>query len=203
MYFHKATNDDVYIGGIVENGSNMLEFVNRDSIGQIRFKLWDGSALATTLSMSWNSITIQRNTTVSAGYSITGELVDTSDLTKKYDIKSVECNMTDIVKAIEPKTFKMKDEKEIGITKNHLGFIADEIESVIPKEFEHIVIENDEGIKQLNYVKMNSILWGCVREQQKKIEWLESSMFELIEEMKELKGKKKPKAKAKPKSEDN
>ena len=202
MYFHKDPDDDVYIGGIVENGSNMLEFVNRDSIGQIRFKLWDGSALATTLSMSWNSITIQRNTTVSAGYSITGELVDTSDLTKKYDIKSVECNMTDIVKAIEPKTFKMKDEKEIGITKNHLGFIADEIESVIPKEFENIVIENDEGIKQLNYVKMNSILWGCVREQQKKIEWLESSMFEMMEEMKELKNRGKAKAKAKSKSKD-
>ena len=134
MYFHKATDDDVYIGGIVENGSNMFEFVNRDSIGQIRFKLWDGLALATTLSMSWNNINIQRNTTVSAGYSITGELVDTSDFTKKYDIKSVEHNMTDIVKAIEPKTFKMKDEKEIGITKNHLGFVADEIESVIPPE---------------------------------------------------------------------
>ena len=203
MYFHKDPDDDVYISGIAENGSNMLEFVNRDSIGQIRFRLWDGSALATTLSMSWNNINIQRNTTVSAGYSITGELVDTSDLTKKYDIKSVECNMTDIVKAIEPKTFKMKDEKEIGITKNHLGFIADEIMEVIPNEWENIVIENDEGIKQLNYIKMNSILWGCVREQQKKIEWLESSMFELIEEMKELKGKKKPKAKAKPKSEDN
>ena len=97
----------------------------------------------------------------------------------------------------------MKDEKEIGITKNHLGFIADEIESVIPNEWENIVLENDKGIKQLNYVKMNAILWGCVKEQQKKIEWLESSMFELIEEMKELKGKNKPKAKAKPKSEDN
>ena len=203
MYFHKATDDDVYIGGIVENGSNMLEFVNRDSIGQIRFKLWDGLALATTLSMSWNNINIQRNTTVSAGYSITGELVDTSDFTKKYDIKSVEHNMTDIVKAIEPKTFKMKDEKEIGITKNPLGFVADEIESVIPPEWENIVLENDEGIKQLNYVKMNSILWGCVREQQQKIEWLESSMFEMMEEMKELKGKKKPTAKAKAKSKEN
>ena len=203
MYFHKATDDDVYIGGIVENGSNMLEFVNRDSIGQIRFKLWDGLALATTLSMSWNNINIQRNTTVSAGYSITGELVDTADFTKKYDIKSVEHNMTDIVKAIEPKTFKMKDEKEIGITKNHLGFVADEIESVIPPEWENIVLENDEGIKQLNYVKMNSILWGCVREQQQKIEWLESSMFEMMEEMKELKGKKKPTAKAKAKSKEN
>jgi len=50
---------------------------------------------------------------------------------------------------------------------------------------------------------MNSILWGCVREQQQKIEWLESSMFEMMEEMKELKGKKKPTAKAKAKSKEN
>ena len=62
----------------------MLEFVNRDTIGQIRFRLWDGSALTTTLSMSWNNINIQKNTTVASGYNITGELVDTSDLTKNY-----------------------------------------------------------------------------------------------------------------------
>ena len=205
MYFHKATNDDVYIGSVLENGSNMLEFVNRDSIGQIRFRLWDGSAFATTLSMSWNNINIQRNTTVSAGYSITGELVDTSDFTKKYDIKSIERNMTDIVKAIEPKTFKMKDEKDIGITKNHLGFIADEIMGVIPSEWENIVLENDEGIKQLNYVKMNAILWGCVKEQQTKIEHLEASVYELQEAMKELlkaKPKPKPKKKSKDKNSD-
>ena len=57
----------------------MLEFVNRSSIGQIRFKLWDGGALTSTLSMSWNNVNTQRNTTVASGYSITGELVDTSD----------------------------------------------------------------------------------------------------------------------------
>jgi hypothetical protein len=60
-----------------------------------------------------------------------------------------------------------------------------------------------DGIKKLSYVKMNSILWGAVREQQQKIEWLESSVYELIDEIKELKGKKKPKAKAKPKAENN
>ena len=107
--------------------------------------------------------------------------------------------MTDIVKAIEPKTFKMKDEKEIGITKNHLGFIADEIIEVIPNEWENIVLENDEGIKQLNYVKLSGILWGACREQQQKIEWLESSVYELQEAVKELL-KPKPKAKAKSKS---
>ena len=96
----------------------------------------------------------------------------------------------------------MKDEKEKGIVKNHLGFVADEIMEAIPPEWENIVLENDEGIKQLNYVKMNAILWGCVKEQQQKIEWLESSVYELIEEVKELKGKKAPKAKAKAKAKD-
>ena len=88
-------------------------------------------------------------------------------------------------------------------TKTHLGFIADEIMNVIPPEWENIVLENDEGIKQLNYIKLSSVLWGACREQQQKIEWLESSVYELIEEVKELKGKSKPKTKAKSKSKDN
>ena len=52
----------------------------------------------------------------------------------------------------------------------------------------------------LNYVKLSSVLRGCVREQQQKIEWLESSVYELIEEVKELNSKSKPQAKAKVKS---
>ena len=78
-----------------------------------------------------------------------------------------------------------------------MGFIADEIEMCDTRRFENIVMENDEGIKQLNYVKLSSVLSFCVREQQQKIEWLESSVDELIEDVKELKGKKKPKAKNK------
>ena len=186
-----------YINGIVENGSNMLEFVNRDTIGQIRFRLWDGSALTSTLSMSWNNINIQKNTTVASGYNITGELVDTSDLTKKYDIKDVDDNFIDIVKNIKPKTFKMKDEKDIGISKNHLGFIADDLVSVIPPERENIVMTDDDGIKKLNYVKLSGILWGACREQQSKIEHLESRLFEVENFIKDF---VKPKAKAKSKS---
>ena len=70
----------------------------------------------------------------------------------------------------------------------------------IPSEWENIVLGNDEGIKQLNYVniKMNAILWGAVREQQQKIEHLEASVYELQEALKEL-VKPKPKAKAKSK----
>ena len=79
------------------------------------------------------------------------------------DIKTIDTNFTDIIKSIEPKTFKMIDEKEKGITKNHIVFKADELESVIPNEWENIDM-NRKGIKQLNYVKMGSIIWGAVRE---------------------------------------
>ena len=151
--------------------------------------------------MSGTVLNLRQNTTVVTGATLSGELTDTSDLRKKYDIKSIEHNFTDIVKQIEPKTFKMKDEKEIGINRNHIGFIADEIESVMPKDFENIVMENDEGIKQLNYVKLSSVLWGAVKEQQTKIEHLEATTFEVMEEIKEMK-KPKPKARPKRKSKD-
>ena len=92
----------------------------------------------------------------------------------------------------------MKEEKEIGLTKNHIGFIANEIAEVIPDEWENIVITDDEGIKKLSYVKMNVVLWGCVREQQSRIEHLESRLFEVENFIKDY-IKPKPKAKSKSK----
>ena len=64
-------------------------------------------------------------------------------------------------KQIEPKTFKLKDEKDLGITKNHSGSIGGEIENLIPKEFENIVNKNDENIKMLNYVKLDATPTIC------------------------------------------
>ena len=55
------------------------------------------------------------------------------------------------------------------------------------------MMTDNEGIKKLSYIKLSSILWGVCREQQQKIEWLESSVYELQE-------LSKPKAKAKAKS---
>ena len=51
-------------------------------------------------------------------------------------------------------------------------------------------------------MKLSVVLWGCCQETMTKVEHLESSVYELQEEIKELKGKKatKPKAKAKSKA---
>ena len=50
-------------------------------------------------------------------------------------------------------------------------------------------------------MKLSVVLWKCCQEQQIKIEHLEASMYKMMEDIKELKGKKttKPKAKAKSK----
>ena len=73
----------------------------------------------------------------------------------------------------------MIDEKEKGVLRTHIGFVADDLVDVIPNEWENIIIENNDNIKQLNYIKLNRILWGVCREQQSKIEHLETRLFEV------------------------
>ena len=186
-YFHKETSKNSYIFNENTAGVNHFKFINEDPNGDIRFYANDSIRLFVTPS----------KVSVPGPYTLEGDLVDTSDFTKKYDIKSIEHNFTDIVKQIEPKTFKMKEEKEIGITKNHLGFIADDLMNVIPPEWEDIVRVDDEGIKKLSYIKLSGILWGVCREQQTKIEHLETRLFEVENFIKDF---VKPKAKAKSKS---
>ena len=188
FYVHKEASKNSFISSINIAGVNHTTFQNEDPDGDLRFYANGNTILFVT----------PTKVSVPAPYTLEGDLVDTSDKTKKYDIKSTEHNFTDIVKEIVPKTFKMKEEKEIGLTKNHIGFIANEIAEVIPDEWENIVFTDDEGIKKLSYVKMNVVLWGCVREQQSKIEHLETRLFEVENFIKDMtKPKSKSKAKAK------
>ena len=191
-YFHKETGKNSYIFNENTAGVNHFKLINEDPNGDIRFYANGGIRLFVTPS----------KVSVPAPYTLEGDLVDTSQKDMKYDIEEADFNFTKIVNSIKPHTFKMKEEKEMGITKTHIGFIAEEVEENIPEKVENILVEID-GIKKLSYVKMNSILWGAVREQQQKIEHLEACMFEMMEEIKELKVKGKAKAKAKAKSKEN
>ena len=148
------------------------------------------------------------------GLLITGNIVDTtvSDERLKTNIEDVECNFTECVKNVKVKTFEYTDEKYKKNDK--YGFIAQQLQENLPKEFNHIVKENkekdsDDKYLSINYMKVNLLLWGCCQEQQSKIEHLEASMYEMMEEIKALKGKgkggetkPKPKSKSKPKNVD-
>lgn len=73
----------------------------------------------------------------------------------------------------------------------------------MPKDMKGIVIEvkdkgNDNTFLTINYMKLPLILWKALQESITKIEHLEATVFELQEEIKDM---KKPKAKAESKSE--
>ena len=141
------------------------------------------------------------------GRSVIGNILDTtvSDERLKTDIEDVDTDFTSCIKNVKVKTFKYKDDKYK--TNDNYGFIAQELKEHLPKECKNIVKENkdktsDDKFLSINYMKLSVVLWKCCQEQQSKIEHLESSMYEMMEDIKELKGKKttKPKAKAKSKT---
>ena len=141
------------------------------------------------------------------GRSVIGNILDTtvSDERLKTNIEDVDTDFTSCIKNVKVKTFKYKDDKYK--TNDNYGFIAQELKEHLPKECKNIVKENkdktsDDKFLSINYMKLSVVLWKCCQEQQSKIEHLEASMYEMMEDIKELKGKKttKPKAKAKSKT---
>ena len=141
------------------------------------------------------------------GRSVIGNILDTtvSDERLKTDIEDVDTDFTSCIKHVKVKTFKYKDDKYK--TNDNYGFIAQHLLQNLPKEFKSIVKEtkdkqSDETFLSINYMKINLILWGALQETLNKVEHLESSVYELQEEIKEIKGKGKAKSKAKAKNVD-
>ena len=141
------------------------------------------------------------------GRSVIGNILDTtvSDERLKTDIEDVDTDFTSCIKNVKVKTFKYKDDKYQ--TNDTYGFIAQELKEHLPKECKNIVKENkvkheDETYLSINYMKLSVVLWKALQEEINKREHIESRLFELEDIVKELKGKKttKPKAKAKSKT---
>ena len=192
-YFHREIGKNSYIVNENTAGVNHFKLINEDPNGDIRFYANGGVRLFVTPS----------KVSVPAPYTLEGDLVDTSQKDMKYDIEEAKFNFTKMVNSIKPHTFKMKEEKEMGITKTHIGFIAEDVGENISEKVENILVEVD-GIKKLSYVKMGIITWGAVREIIKeneelknKVEHLETRLFEVENFIKDF---VKPKAKAKSKS---
>ena len=128
-----------------------------------------------------------------------------SDKKLKINIQDIDANCSDCVKNVKLKTFEFKDKKYHNQDK--YGMIAQDLLEHLPNEFKGLVRENkpkkdgDKEYLSIDYMKLSVVLWGCLQETLTKVEHLEASMYEMMEDIKELKGKKttKPKAKAKSK----
>ena len=141
------------------------------------------------------------------GQNVIGNIINTavSDKRLKTNIQDIDANCSDCVKNVKLKTFEFKDEKYHNQDK--YGMIAQDLQEHLPKEFKSIVRENkpkkdgDKEYLSIDYMKLSVVLWGCLQEEMKKREHIESRLFEVEDIIKELKGKgkgAKPKAKSKP-----
>ena len=173
-----------------------FEGSNADGSGHVEYMRWN----YTDQSLDFNAPIDNTN------IAVIGNIVDTtvSDERLKKNVQDVETNYCDCVKNVKIKTFEYKDEKYKNNDK--YGFLAQHLQKHLPKEFDNIVRETkpktDEGETYLsiNYMKLSVVLWGALQETLNKVEHLESSVYELQEALKDLKGKGEAKPKAKSKS---
>ena len=95
---------------------------------------------------------------------IAGSLTQNSDITLKENIKPLQSQL-DVVNKLNPVSYN-----RIGKKENEIGFIAQEVEKLIPD----LVSENSDGLKSLAYANMTSILVKAIQELKAEIELLKS-----------------------------
>jgi hypothetical protein len=99
---------------------------------------------------------------------------DTSDITLKKDVQNIPYGLEEI-EELRPVKFNWKDIERHG-TKPDIGFIAQEVELIIPE----IVAMNYDGKKSVNYRLITAVLTKAIQEQQALIEDL-TSRIETLE----------------------
>ena len=175
LYIHKETGKDSYIDSVNIASVNHTTFRNDDINGELRFRT-NGS---TKFYIRANDMSMSANLTSGANITCVA-LTETSEKNLKEDIKTITTKCSNIVKKIKVKKYAMKnDEKK----RTNIGFVAQEVKSAIPKEFENIVNEDNEYMS-LNYGRLTVVLWKSCQEMMDKMDKME-------EEIKELKAKAK------------
>jgi hypothetical protein len=99
---------------------------------------------------------------------VAGVFTDTSDQAYKKDIKDIGYGLAE-VKQLQPRAYKMEVNDE-----DQLGFIAQEMEQVIPE-----VVSGEEGSKGLAYGHLVPVLVKAMQEQQTLIESLTDRIAQL------------------------
>lgn len=80
----------------------------------------------------------------------------------------------EIVKKLKPCEFKWKDNKAFNMDeKIHFGFIAQEIEKILPKNKYGIVSKDLEGYLSIRYAEFIPLLVKAIQELEEKIKMLE------------------------------
>ena len=154
-----------------------IQFLNTDSAGEMFFYFGTATAGNEVLEISPGGVYIDGT----FGYS--------SDFSLKENIKEISSKKCyEIIKYVKPKTFNFTHLNEEKNKINHLGFVAQDFEQVIPKEWEGIITTDNKGHKRLDYCKTAVITHGAVQELIKEHEELKDLVKTMKKEITALKG---------------
>ena len=154
-----------------------IQFVNTDSAGEMFFYFGDTTAGNEVLEISPGGVYIDGT----FGYS--------SDFSLKENIKEVDCKKCyEIIKYVKPKTFNFIHLNEEKNKVNHLGFIAQDIQSVIPREWEGVITTDNKGHKRLDYCKTAVITHGALQHLMGEYEELKDLVKTMKKEIATMKG---------------
>ena len=154
-----------------------IQFVNTDASGEIFFYFGDTTAGNEVLEISPGGVYIDGT----FGYS--------SDFSLKENIKEVSsAKCYEIIKYVKPKTFNFTHLNKEKNKVNHLGFIAQDVEQVMPSEWEGIITTDNKGHKRLDYCKTAVITHGALQHLMKDHEELTDLVKTMKKEMATMKG---------------
>ena len=176
MYFYTSGGNRMYIkesghihmgdskqydSSVLNLASSGLTIVNAATNGHFR-QCYQSS----NQHMYWSNGTNQ------AYLSSGGTWTDASDIAYKKDITDATYGIT-TVKAMQPRFYYMKDDA-IEDDGRQLGFIAQELEAVVPE-----VVSGDDGSKGVEYGHLTAVLTKALQEAVAKIETLEAKVAAL------------------------
>lgn len=155
----KITGGTIFVSDYMYIGNCNLTF------DKINYKL----AINTSFSVGNNNIDCNSLTALL----ITATLVQQSDIKIKKDIQNINNEDTIKLKILQPKKYKLINDE----TREHYGFIAQEMEHVYP----NIVYENN-GIKSINYIELVPIMINQINTLTEQVNYL----FNLTKNLNEL-----------------
>jgi hypothetical protein len=163
-------------------GSGIVERMRITSGGDIQIPtdsakiqlISSGSSSYTSINRDASNNLVVRNTANNSIFAlenggnlvIGGTLTQGSDISYKENIKPLESQL-DIVNKLNPVSYN-----RIGQKENEIGFIAQEVEKLIPD----LVSENSDGLKSLAYGNMTSILVKAIQELKAEIDELKTQI---------------------------
>ena len=177
MTFYDKSSDALYaFSGQTDSGSDAIN------------KMWSNSFVVSNsqdstnynfreIYLSGNQHLYFANGANQAYLHLNGSWQNASDLAYKKDIEDITYGI-DTVKQLKPRKYKHK-----GTNDDDIGFIAQELETVIPE-----IVGGDEGSKGVSYGNFTAVLTKAIQELTTKVETLEQENIALRVRVTNLEG---------------